>query len=69
MPYRPGKIRLVLTPALLGIFQNEPATIVAGGSPLLDLIQGSKTSETGVVIVETADSHARGLHSVVDFLH
>jgi hypothetical protein len=37
--------------------------------PFLDLLQGSKAAQTGVVIVQAAISYARGLSGAVDITH
>jgi hypothetical protein len=43
--------------------------MIADNSPFFDLIQGSKASEAGQVIVQTAISYARGLGAVVEIMH
>jgi hypothetical protein len=54
---------------LPGILQNLQTPVAADDSPFLDLIQGSKTTETGIVIVEATVSYARGLNDVVGLTH
>jgi hypothetical protein len=54
---------------LLGIIEDRRAPLIIDEAPLLDLLQGTKTAETGVVIVEAAVSYARGLSEPVHVTH
>jgi len=53
----------------LGILQNDAASIAIDNSPLFDLVQRSKTAQTGQVVVEAAISNARRLSGAVDITH
>jgi hypothetical protein len=55
--------------ALLGVPQNDAATIILHQPPFLDLLERSKAAEAGEVIVQTAISYARGLNRAVDIAH
>jgi hypothetical protein len=54
---------------LLGVLQNEAAPMLIDDPPFLDLLQGSKAAETGIVIVQAAISYARGSNGAVDITH
>jgi hypothetical protein len=53
----------------LGVLQNNPAPMIIGDSPLLDLLQRSKATEADEVIVQAAISYARGLSGAVEVIH
>jgi hypothetical protein len=53
----------------LGVLQNDAAPMFADNTPCLDLLQRSKATEAGKVIVQAAIADARGLSGVVDFTH
>jgi hypothetical protein len=42
---------LIRLSPLLGVFQNDTAPMIIDKPPFLDLLQGSKAAQTGVVIV------------------
>jgi hypothetical protein len=53
----------MLRPAPLGVLHNDAAPSIIDRPPFFDFVQGSKAAEAGIVIVEAALSHARGLSS------
>jgi hypothetical protein len=55
--------------ALHGVLQDDQTSIVVDDAPLLDLLDGSKTAETGKVIVQAAISNAGRLHGAGDVTH
>ena len=55
--------------ALLGVLQNDAATMAIDNPPLLDLLQGSKAAEAGKVIAQAAIPYARGLSGAVEITH
>ncbi len=54
---------------LNGIQKNDAAPVPIGNSPFLDLLQGSKATQTGIVIVQAAIAYARGGGGAVDAAH
>jgi hypothetical protein len=54
---------------LLGVSQNDPAPMIVDNRPFLDFLQGSKTAEAGIIVVQAAISDARGLSGAVDITH
>jgi|ERR1700683_3189607 hypothetical protein len=56
-------------PALPGVLQNNTAPLIIDDRPVLDLLQGSKATETDIIIVQAAISYARGLGGGVDITH
>jgi hypothetical protein len=66
---RSGTQGLTGLSALFGVPQNHPAPIVINHAPFLDLLQRSKTAETGIVVVQAAISDARGWSGAVDVSH
>jgi hypothetical protein len=54
---------------LPGKLQNLSTPVATDDSPFFNLSQGSKATETGIVIVEATVSYARGLNDVVDITH
>jgi hypothetical protein len=42
---------LIRLSPLLGVLQNDTAPMIIDNSPFIDLLQGSKAAQTGVVIV------------------
>jgi hypothetical protein len=54
---------------LLGVLQNDAASMIIGNAPFLDLLQGTEAAEAGEVIVQAAISYARGLSGAVDITH
>jgi hypothetical protein len=55
--------------ALYGVLQNQETAMIVGNRPFFDLVQGSKTTQTGEVIAQTAISYARRLSGYVDITH
>jgi hypothetical protein len=55
--------------ALLGVFQNDAASMTIDDSPFLDLVHGSKAAEAGKVVVQAAIADARGLSGAVGITH
>jgi hypothetical protein len=53
----------------LGILQNATAAMVIDDPPLFDLLQGSETAETDIVIVEAAVADAWRLSGAVGVTH
>lgn len=53
----------------LRILQNIAASMIIDNTPLFNLLQGSKATETGEVIVQAAISDARRLSRAVDITH
>jgi len=46
--------------------QNDAAPLIINNSPFFDLLQRSKTPNTGQIIVQTAIADARGLSAAID---
>jgi len=43
--------------------------MIVDNRPFLDFLQGSKTAEAGIIVVQAAISDARGLSGAVDITH
>jgi len=52
---------LIRFSALLGVLQNDAASMIIDDSPFLDLVQGSKAAEASEVVVQAAIADAQGL--------
>jgi hypothetical protein len=55
--------------AALGIQQNNAAPMLVDDSPLLDLLDGPKTPDADIEVVQAAVSYAGGLGGALDLAH
>ena len=62
-------LSLMRLSTLLGILQNDTASMIADHPPFLDFLQGSKAAEAGEVIAQAAIADAWGLSGAVDVTH
>jgi hypothetical protein len=60
---------LMLSAALLGVLQNDPAPIAVDNPPFPDLVQRSKAAEAGKLIVQAAIAYAGRGRGVDDGVH
>src|ERR1700689_3047383 len=68
LPEHRCRVLIRLTP-LPGITQDDAAPMRIGTPPFLDLLQGSKASETSILIIEAAVSCTRGSSGAVGVAH